>query len=480
MKPRRIVAAFAFALWACAAQAAERADVLVRDVTVIDVTDGQRLQHRDLALRDGRIVAVLDAGSKREFRARRELNGRGRFAIPGLWDMHVHFGGGEALIGENRDLLPLYVAHGIAAVRDAAGDLSPSVFRWRDDVAAGKLLGPTIFTSGPKLEGIGSIWPGDLEVGDAREMDAALDKLHGWKVDFIKITDDKLPPELFLLALQKAHERGWKTSAHVPMAVPVLQASAAGLDSIEHLAYAWKAGAPDEASLSARFAAGELSAPQVWEKVAESFEPEAAKTAYRRLAANGTVVTPTLNGSRITAYLDQDDHADDDYLQYIGPGLRATYAWRVERAAKDDAAAIERRHRRFESTAAVLPLLRQAGVTILAGTDAGFLNSFNYPGIGLHDELTLFVRYGLTPLQALRAATIDAARFLGRERTHGRVAPGMAADLVLLEADPLLDIGATRRIDTVILRGEVYDRAALDAMLERVRERVADRAAEPR
>lgn len=118
-------------------------------------------------------------------------------------------------------------------------------------------------------------------------------------------------------------------------------------------------------------------------------------------------------------------------------------------------------------------MLQASGVTILAGTDAGFLNSFNYPGVALHEELALFVRYGLTPLQALQAATSNGARFLGKDDMHGTLAEGKAADLVLLDADPLKDITAVGRIDTVILRGEVRDREALDAMLENVRDRVA-------
>ena len=457
----------------------EPIDVLVRDVTVIDVVDGKRLPHRDLALSGGRIVAITPSTAKPGSDAHKIVDGRGKFAIPGLWDMHVHFGGGEKLIEENRALLPLYVAHGITAVRDAAGDISPSVFQWRDAIAAGREAGPTIFTSGPKIEGKGSIWPGDIEIDSEAELDQALDRLVASHVDFIKITDNTLSPALFLKALEKVKARGMTSSAHIPMAVPVAQASAEGLGSIEHIAYAYKAGAPDEAGLSRRFASGDLDSQGVWDQVAATFSPESARAAYHRLARNGTAVTPTLNGSRVIAYLDQDDHARDDYLKYIGPGLQATYAWRVERAAKDDAAAIARRHQRFETQAAILPLLQDAGITILAGTDAGFLNSFNYPGVALHDELDLFVRYGLTPLQALQAATINGARFLGREETHGSLAEGKAADLVLLDADPLKDIAAIRRIDTVILRGEVHDRKALDAMLDDVRDRVAAMTASP-
>jgi imidazolonepropionase-like amidohydrolase len=456
-----------------AAGAPDTVDVVVRDVTVIDVIDGKRLAHRDIALDGGRIVAITESAPGTGPKARTRVDGRGKFAIPGLWDMHVHFGGGAPLIEENRALLPLYVAHGITAVRDAAGDLSPSVYAWRDAIAAGREAGPTIFTSGPKIEGKDSIWPGDLEVDSEAELDQALDRLVAEGVDFIKITDNTLSPALFLKALQEVKARGMVSSAHIPMAVPVARASAEGLGSIEHIAYAYKAGAPDEAGLSARYAAGTLDAAGVWDQVAATFDPQSASAAYRKLARNGTAVTPTLNGSRITAYLDQDDHAHDDYLKYIGPGLQATYAWRVERAAKDDAAAIARRQARFEAQAAILPLLRDAGVMILAGTDAGFLNSFNYPGVALHDELKLFVRYGLTPLQALQAATINGARFLGKAETHGSLGEGKAADLVLLGADPLQDIGAVDRIDTVILRGQVHDRAALDAMLEDVRKRVA-------
>ena len=138
--------------------------------------------------------------------------------------------------------------------------------------------------------------------------------------------------------------------------------------------------------------------------------------AYRYLAEKGVFVTPTLNGRRIIAFLDQDTHQRDAYLAYIGPKLRKTYEWRVQRAAQADAAAIAQRHAHYGRVAAVLPLLQQAGVTILAGTDAGFLNSFNYPGAGLHDELALYVNDGLTPVQALRLQPSRVRRF-------GRVTP---------------------------------------------------------
>ena len=439
----------ALAMPANMVRAEERGDVIVRHVNVVDVAGERIAGDQAVVTRGDDIVAVgPDAAIASQWQAGRSIDGSGKYLIPGLWDMHVHFGGGPELIEENKALLPLYVAHGITTIRDASGDLPDQVLSWREEIANGSLFGPTLYTSGPKIEGLNPIWKGTIEAGSREGIDAALARLQALRVDFVKITDSTLQPELFLYALSRARDLGLRTSGHIPMALTVGQAIDAGLSSIEHLDYAFKAGAPNEAEIAAAF------------------------------AAEGVFVTPTLNGSRIIAWLDQDDHSDDPYLALIGPRLRATYAWRVERAAGADVAAIEARHAHFDRVASVLPMLQRAGVTIMAGTDAGFLNSFNYPGIGLHDELALFVDRGLTPAQALASATRAGPAWFGTLDRFGSVAPGMAADLVLLSRNPLEDIGATREIDTVLLRGEVFDRTALDRMLAETRARVAQWNAE--
>jgi imidazolonepropionase-like amidohydrolase len=469
------VAALVSVLTACAHVELRSADLLIRHATIVDVASGTLLQDREIAIASGNIVAISQPGATFAYNAANVVDAHGQYVIPGLWDMHVHFGGGPALIEENRDLLPLYVAHGITTVRDCAGDISDSVLAWRGQIARGELQGPTLYTSGPKIEGKGSIWPGDLEVANEAELLAAFDQLQALHVDFIKITDSALSPDLFLAALKEANRRGLKTSAHIPMSLMLDDVSAAGLGSIEHMPYALKAASSRERELAAAHAAGKLDYRDALAQSADSIDHDIALAQFRRLAARGTAITPTLYGSRVVAYLDQDDHRGDDYLHYIGPSLKATYAWRVERAAKDDAAAIATRHKVYERSAALLPLLQQAGVSILAGTDAGFLNSFDYPGIGLHDELGEFVKYGLTPLQALQAATLHGARFLGKQEHSGSVEVGKVADLVLLERNPLQDISATRAIAGVALKGQYLDRAALDAMLAGVRARVAER-----
>ena len=455
----------------CGQPAGTPADLALTGVTVVDVAGGTLSPGRTVVVTGDRIVAVADSAAG--FSPARTVDASGRFALPGLWDMHVHFGGGEALIEENRNLLPLYVAHGITTVRDAAGDLSPSVLAWRRDVAAGTLQGPAIFTSGPKLEGINSVWPGDLEVGSEAEVRAALDRLQGLQVDFVKITENTLTPALYMYGLSEATRRGFATSAHVPVAVTLDQASEAGLRSIEHMSYLLRGGSPREAELSAAVAAGTMPAAEAVTAMIASFDEPTALATYTRLARRGTAVTPTLNGSRILAYLDRDSHATDDYLKYLGVGLKATYEGRVTRAAADDAAAVARRHERFEQAARLLPLLHKAGVTILAGTDAGFLNSFNYPGIGLHDELETLVRYGLTPQQALAASVVNGPAFLGRAADFGALAAGKVADILLLERNPLDDIRATRAVHGLVLRGRPLDRAALDGLLTEAARRAA-------
>ena len=448
-----------------ASAATQSGDIIIRHVAVIDVEHGRSIADQAVVTRGPDIVAVgPDRDVAKAWIAARSVDGRTRFLIPGLWDMHVHFGGGPGLEAENKALLPLYIANGITSVRDCAGDLAYDVLAWRDAIAKGTQFGPTLYTSGPKIEGLKPVWKGTLETGSKADIDAAVAKLQGLKVDFVKITDSTLDPQLFLYAISKALAAGLKVSGHIPAANTIEQAVDAGISSIEHLDYAYKAGSHDEAAIVAAVRAG-LPGAEANARFDASFDPATAAVAYRNLAAHGVVVTPTLNISRIVAYLDTDKHQDDAYLAYIGPNLRKTYDWRIKRAAKADAAQVAARHAHFERMARILPLLQANGVTIMAGTDAGFLNSFDYPGVGLHDELAMYVRYGLTPAQALASATRAGPAWFGKLDRYGAVTLGRAADLTLLDANPLVDIAATRRISAVILRGQLQDRAALDGLL---------------
>jgi imidazolonepropionase-like amidohydrolase len=448
------------------AAAAPAQVLIIRHATIVDVATGRTIANQAVAIADDTIKAVgPDRAVSRSYPGARQVNARGKFVMPGLWDMHVHFGGGPELIEENGRLLPLYVANGVTTVRDAAADLSPFVLEMRAAVADGRLLGPTIFTSGPKLEGYKPLWKGTIEVGTPAEVDGALDRLQAMKVDFVKITDNTLKPDIFLYAVGEAKRRGIRTSAHTPFALTIRQAVDAGLSSIEHIDYLIKAGSPREAKIGAAFSGGTMSYAEASDAFVDSFDASYAATVYRRLAKGGVSVTPTLNMGRILAYLDRDDHSKDAGLAYIGQGLRKTYEWRVERAAKATPGQVAARHKEYELSVRVLPMLAKAGIPILAGTDAGYLNSFNYPGWGLHDELERYVEAGLTPRQALASATITGPQVLGHAGRYGSIRPGKAADILILGSNPLRLIKATRDIHAVVLHGRLLDRPALDRLL---------------
>jgi hypothetical protein len=311
-------------------------------------------------------------------------------------------------------------------------------------------------------------------VGSQGDVDAALSRLTRDRVDFVKLTDSTMDPNLFLYALARVHGMGMRASGHIPLQLTVQQAVDAGISSIEHIDYAYQAGVKDEAPIASDFAAGRIDRAEAYRRIDAGFDLPTARAAYATLAKRGVAVTPTLNGSRITAWLDTDDHAHDAYLAYIGPKLRKTYDWRIARANRASPAEIDFRHQHFEHLVSILPLLQAAGVSIMAGTDAGFLNSFDYPGIGLHEELSLFVKSGLTAPQALIAATRAGPAWFGLLDQYGSITTGRVADLVLLDGNPLEDITATRAIRAVVLRGRLFDRPALDTLLKKTRDKVSE------
>lgn len=445
-------------------------DLIIRDARVVDVKTGQVAPDRAVVISGDTIIAVMaDADVAGSYSASETVDVDGRWVMPGLWDNHVHFGG-AGFEEENADLMQLYVLNGVTGVRDAAGDLAQTVLDWR--AAPPRAIGPNLFTSGPKIEGIAPVWKGVIETGSEADIDAALDRLQALGADFVKITDNTLKPELFLYTVREAKTRGMKTSGHIPMSLTVLEAAEAGLSTIEHLNYLMKAGSTDEAGISADYLAGKYTYAQTMARYAETFDPEVALRVYRRLAELGVMASPTQHGSSTLAWLDRDDHTHDPELAYIGPGIRGTYGWRVERAAQATPKMIEARHFVEATTLKTFPLLREAGVRILAGTDAGFLNSFNYPGFSLHSELELYVANGLTPRDALEASVINGPALLGKSDRFGAVTEGKAADLIVLDADPLVDVANTRRINAVVRAGRMLDRAALDALDADIRVRV--------
>lgn len=440
-------------------------DLILKNASYVDVVSGTLTSDSIIVIDGNRITAIGSQAKMADYHASTVLDVQGQFVIPSLWDMHVHFEGRD-LIPDNELLLPVYIAYGISAVREAASDLAPEVLTWRSQIASGERLGPKIFTAGQKFEGIDSIWSGDLEVGDRAAMMAGMDKLDAMKVDFIKITENTMDADLFIDTVKEARRRGYLVSTHVPYSLSIGSLADAGLSSIEHASYVLRLGNKDEVAIAKAVHDKSLSAKAASARYNQEFNQANADKGYRMLAQKGVAVTPTLIGGRQLAYLAQTDHSQDSFLRYLSKGFVSKYDWRVERIAGESNDEKAQRIEKYQLLASQLPHLLDAGVTLLAGSDSAALNTYVYPAQALHEELGLFQDAGLTPAQILKIATVNGAQFMGQWRDYGSIAEGKMADLVVLSRNPLDDIAATQAINSVIYQGKLFDRAALDAVLE--------------
>ena len=448
-----------------------RADLAIINATVVDPASGRVLPQHTVTVEDGVIVQVRPtADEDASGIAARIMDARGRWLMPGLWDAHVHFRGGEELAEANRRLLPLYLANGVTSVRDAGGDITSHILSWRRRIAAGELAGPRIYTSGPKLDGPTGGWDGSIRLTEPSQVPAALDSLERLGADYVKIYDGSVPADVYLAIIREAERRGKPVTGHMPFSVDFRDAVLAGLDATEHLYYAFKGAAANEAEVTAAVRAGEMG---FWDALAvlrDGWSEARADSLWREMARDGTGVVPTLHIDDVLGHVADTDHSADPQLAYIDPAIEATYQGRVRSARRSSEAMRQERIDRHDTFVRMLGDMHRAGVPVYAGSDAGPFNSYVYPGWSLHEELAALVDAGLTELEALRSATIRPARLLGVDGRVGRIRPGYDADLLLLAADPLADIGNARRIEMVVqANGAVWTAAELEALLAGVR-----------
>ena len=423
----------------------------VTHVTVIDGSDSTPRLDQTVLIRSGRIVAVGPARSTAIPRGATVVPGQGRYLIPGLWDMHVHLD-----VPRGRELLGLYVANGVLGVRDLAGDWL-RLSGWRREVAAGRLVGPRLFLSGPYLEG-GDVPIPHLLARTPAEAVAAVDSLVRLGVDVVKL-HTQLNRESYLAAASAARRRGLRVAGHVPRTVSAAEASDSGVGSIEHmLRIPVPCTRAESLRLAPRFAVQRVLAE------CSSGDPNPL---FRTLVRNRTRVVPTLAPALEIASWPRRDVPGDASAAFLPDTLKRFVAAIFPMPADVPPGADSIGRLLFEKRLALVGTLHRAGVDILTGTDAPLRNS--PPGFGLHQELALLVRAGLSPFQALRSATLLPAQYFGIQDSIGRIAPNMVADLVLLGGNPLRNIGNTRRIEAVILRGQLLDRGGLQRLFDRAR-----------
>jgi imidazolonepropionase-like amidohydrolase len=400
-----------------------------------------------VVIRGKRIVAVGPSRTAQIPSDARVVNGRGKFLIPGLWDMHVH-----TVTVAGRELLSLYIANGVTGVRDMAGEWD-TLTMWRRDIAAGRLVGPRIVASGPYLEG-GDVPIPHILTRTAAEAAAAVDSLIRLGVDFVKV-HGQLRPETYYAIARRARERGIPFAGHVSQAVGARNASDSGQRSLEHmLAIPAPCTVAESLALRPRF--------PVQSAVGRCSSRDLASL-YEAFVRNRTWVTPTFVAAVEIASWPNRDLPGDAYARYLPDTLKAFVRALFPMPDSIPRGADSAGRAMLSKRMAQVATMRRAGVSILTGTDAPLRNS--PPGFGLHEELRLLALGGMSNFEVLRAATYEPARYLGITDSAGTIAPGMRADLVLLDANPLNDIANTRRIAAVIVDGRLVDAAERQRLL---------------
>jgi imidazolonepropionase-like amidohydrolase len=403
-----------------------------------------------------------------------QFDARGKFLIPGLWDMHTHLAGISADPAWSKNvLLPLLVANGITGIRDMGGDLR-ALQEWRREIAPGALLGPQIVAAGPMLvpapspDKAKSTDPSIMQIGSVEEARAAVDQLQEKGADFIKVI--QLSREDYFAVAAESKKDGLSFVGHIPRDVTASEASAAGQKSIEHIIYSSLAldCSSEEVDLRRRLreaaAKGDRSDAAVYDDAAKTFSPRKAAALWATFVRNGTWVTPTLYSISTLARAPQL-LPDDPLLAFVPHALQLQWRPGGAPSQREMADAAWWEHQ-YKNDGKLTGEMHRAGVHLLAGSDS--LDRYVFPGSSLHYELTELVAAGLTPQEALQTATENPAEFFGR-KDIGTIAAGQRANMVLLDGDPTRKIENTQKISGVVLAGQFLPRQDLDALLEKAR-----------
>ncbi len=448
----------------------------ITNVTVIDTEGGTQQRGMTVVVADGRIAVVAPSDSVAVADAAEIIDGSGQYLLPALWDMHVHL----PLKLSPQLYLPLFIAYGVTKVRVMSGDChdpkDPLLSciedqrEWDRQIMAGELVGPRIMAvgsfpiNGPAQRRQG--WPAFFGPGTEAEARQLVHYLVERGVDFIKVYSH-MQRDAFFFLMDEAGKAGIEAMGHRPLAVSAIEASNAGMKSLEHaqlFLFECYPGAEEFRRTSTTW----NPPTQERREMLDAHDPAMCDAIFETFVQNGTWYCPTHVTRKIEAFADNESYRNDPRLEYVPRLQRRLWNNDADGMIEHDPSP-EGRNAYMEFYLAGLRLTGRAhaaGVKVLAGTDAN--DTFVFPGSSLHDELEELVAAGLTPAEVLRTSTVGPAEYFGLTDDYGTVAAGRVADLVLLDANPLEDIANTRRIDAVVVNGNLYTREDLDRILDYV------------
>jgi imidazolonepropionase-like amidohydrolase len=434
----------------------ETVDLAITNVTVIDATGAPAKSGMTVLITNNRISKISKTKKTKVAGGVLIIDGSGKFLIPGLWDMYAH-------LGDEKDSWNLFIANGVTSLRVNLG--FPDFHEWRKEISVGELIGPRMIIAsrladGPKPGGRYS--RADIHNAAEGRRFVRHEKKEG--ADFIKL-GTYLTRDAYFAIVDEAKKQGIPVSGHVPVSVSAVEVSDAGQQSIDHSYGVLIPCSSKEEEFRKKLMEQEPTNRfrlKIYEDI--DYSEQKAVKLFARLIKNRTFVCPTLVVWSELSFRGREEVANDPRLKFVS-------SWKVDRWSQN---AIELEKEKLmaslktfcQKSLDIVGAMSRAGVELLAGTDNGM--PYCIPGFCLHDELALFVRAGLSPMEALRTATYNPAKFFGKLDSIGTIEQGKVADLVLLESNPLEDIRNIQKIAAVVIGGKILKKAELQDILTQV------------
>ncbi|WP_405414094.1 amidohydrolase family protein [Maribacter sp. Asnod1-A12] len=456
--------------------------LIIENISIIDPEIGLQ-ENQTIVIQNGKIIQVSPSNDFRLSEVNTIIDGTGKYLIPGLWDTHIHFSYIKELAP---NMFDLFLANGITSVRDTGGDID-FVRKWKEKSLSDPKNSPRVMIAGPLLDGTPNVYDGSdpghppLSVGLQSQEDLIneVNELDSLGVDFLKAYE-MLTSEQFKTIARLGKEKGLKVTGHVPLSMDVISASNAGLNSMEHLRNLELSCASNsdellkqrrDLLLLGRDDKGAALRSSIHNKQRETaiknYDKNKAKEVLSVLAKNDTWQIPTLALS--TGFVKRHFNKAEwqESFNYIPKEIAKNWLESIDKINQMEITPFRQEY--SDWLIAMTGNIHNTGIEIMAGTDTPIF--FLTPGRSLHQELVMLVEAGLTPLEAIKTATVNPAKYFNLEKELGNIKKNHWADLIILDANPLEDINNTRSINAVIKQGNYFDKAALDEMMKQLKEK---------